>query len=206
MFSRFEPMDAGHAERLPGMIQEVMGEAGVAFSGLDRIGVTIGPGTFTGTRCGVAAARAIALACGKPVFGVTSLAAMARQAALSMPVESSDEICVAVDVRRDEVYVQWFESTGLVATGEPDVMKIQAAALIGRHRPAVYAGSGAKKIVEAGLWKTAQTLAFGPDLLPDAKYTVFLVSRSATHTPLISPLYLRAPDAKPRVSTLLQRR
>ena len=204
--SRFERMDIGHAERLPGMIAETMAQAGISFSNLDRIGVTIGPGTFTGTRVGVAAARGFALACLKPVFGVTSLAVMARQAALSLTAGTTNEICVAVDVRRDEVYVQWFDPAGLLATSEPEVVTVPAAALIGQSKTAVYIGSGAEKILNAGLWKTARPLAFGPDLLPDAKYAVLLVSRCATYTSFVSPLYLRAPDAKPAASTLVLRR
>ena len=76
----YEPRATGHAERLFPMIAEVMDGAGLAFSAIDRIAVTLGPGTFTGVRVGIAAARALALATGKPVVAMTSLAVMAHRA------------------------------------------------------------------------------------------------------------------------------
>src|SRR5512145_626858 len=76
----YEERATGHAERLFPMMAEVMDGAGLAFSALDRIAVTLGPGTFTGVRVGISAARALALALGKPVVGITSLAAMAYRA------------------------------------------------------------------------------------------------------------------------------
>src|SRR5258708_11215382 len=71
------PMVRGHAEALVPLIAAVMSEANVGFAELDRIAVTVGPGSFTGLRVGVAAARGIALATGKPAVGVTTLAALA---------------------------------------------------------------------------------------------------------------------------------
>ena len=76
----YEERSAGHAERLFPMIAEVMDGAGLPFAAIDRIAVTLGPGTFTGVRVGISAARALALALGKPVVGITSLAAMACRA------------------------------------------------------------------------------------------------------------------------------
>ncbi len=76
---RFEPCRAGHAERLLPMIEAVLGAAGLAAVGIDRVAVTLGPGTFTGVRTGIAAARAIALVSGATVVGATSLAVIARQ-------------------------------------------------------------------------------------------------------------------------------
>ena len=76
----YEARSAGHAERLFPMIAEVMEGAGLAFSAIDRIAVTLGPGGFTGVRVGIAAARALALATGKPVVATTSLAVMAHRA------------------------------------------------------------------------------------------------------------------------------
>src|SRR4029453_7346759 len=75
-WDRFEAREAAHAERLMPMIAEVMQEAGLAFRDLERIAVTVGPGTFTGVRGGVAAARGLGLASGFPVGGATSPALM----------------------------------------------------------------------------------------------------------------------------------
>ncbi len=72
-----QAMKRGHAEALMPLIARVMKESGVAFDALDRIAVTTGPGSFTGLRVGLSAARGIGLAAGKPVVGVTTLSAYA---------------------------------------------------------------------------------------------------------------------------------
>src|SRR5262245_65992584 len=71
------PMTRGHAEAVMPLIARVMDGAGIEFRELDRIAVTIGPGSFTGLRVGISAARGIALAAGKPAIGLTTLAAFA---------------------------------------------------------------------------------------------------------------------------------
>ena len=70
-------MKRGHAEALMPLIARVMKASGIAFARLDRIAVTTGPGSFTGLRVGLSAARGIALAADKPVVGVTTLTAYA---------------------------------------------------------------------------------------------------------------------------------
>src|SRR5213078_673700 len=72
-----QAMKRGHAEALMPLIARVMKESGIAFSSLDRIAVTTGPGSFTGLRVGLSAARGIGLAASKPVVGLTTLAAYA---------------------------------------------------------------------------------------------------------------------------------
>src|ERR1700721_2501025 len=71
------PMVRGHAEALMPRIARVVSEATLEFLELDRIAVTVGPGSFTGLRVGVAAARGIAVAAGKPAVGLTTLSAIA---------------------------------------------------------------------------------------------------------------------------------
>src|SRR3979490_2165233 len=70
-------MKRGHAEALMPLIARVMKESGIAFASLDRIAVTTGPGSFTGLRVGLSAARGLALAANKPAVGVTTLTAYA---------------------------------------------------------------------------------------------------------------------------------
>src|SRR4029078_653778 len=77
---RFASMERGHADVLAPMIKEVMDEAGVVFADLDRIGVTLGPGTFTGVRTGIAMARGLALALDRPIAGIDTLSAIAANA------------------------------------------------------------------------------------------------------------------------------
>ena len=75
--ARSEAMARGHAEALMPMVQAVMAEARIAWADLELVAVTNGPGSFTGLRTGLAAARGIALAQGIPVAGVTTLEAVA---------------------------------------------------------------------------------------------------------------------------------
>src|SRR5436305_8407122 len=72
-----QPMKRGHAEALMPLIARVMKTSGIAFTSLDRIAVTTGPGSFTGLRVGLSAARGIALAAAKPAAGLTTLTAHA---------------------------------------------------------------------------------------------------------------------------------
>ncbi|MGH7024255.1 MAG: tRNA (adenosine(37)-N6)-threonylcarbamoyltransferase complex dimerization subunit type 1 TsaB, partial [Caulobacteraceae bacterium] len=76
-----EPMARGHQERLGPMVREAMDQAGLRFSELDRIAVTVGPGSFTGLRVGLAFAKGLALALDIPCTGVGTLAALAAGAA-----------------------------------------------------------------------------------------------------------------------------
>ena len=72
-------MVKGHQERLASMVNEVMGQSGLRFEDLDRIGVTVGPGSFTGLRVGVAFAKGLAAALGKPCVGVETLEALVAE-------------------------------------------------------------------------------------------------------------------------------
>src|SRR5882757_8591907 len=98
-----QAMKRGHAEALMPMIARVMKTSGVAFTALDRIAVTTGPGSFTGLRVGLSAARGIALAAGKPVAGVTTLTAYAAPV---VSVNAAQPVISAIDARHDHVYVQ----------------------------------------------------------------------------------------------------
>src|SRR5579859_2260446 len=98
----FEPMDRGHAERLAPMVDEAMKAAQADFSSLDRLAVTVGPGTFTGQRVGLAFMRGLRLALKRPLIGVTTLEAMAAAAM----AETGERRASAIhDARREEAYL-----------------------------------------------------------------------------------------------------
>src|SRR5215510_1772774 len=132
-----EVRERGHAERLMPVILKLMGEAGLAFCKVDRIAVTIGPGTFTGVRVGVAAARALALATGAPTVAASSLAVMAHRCGAELAsTRGGRALAVALDARRGSVYLQLFPR-GHDAAGPPQLVTAPAAArLIGRQ-PAI---------------------------------------------------------------------
>src|SRR5881396_4054310 len=98
-----QAMKRGHAEASMPLIARVMKASGVAFAALDRIAATTGPGSFTGLRVGLSAARGIALAAGKPVVGVTTLTAYAAPV---VSTNSEPAVLAAIDARHDQVYFQ----------------------------------------------------------------------------------------------------
>src|SRR5688500_10065550 len=100
--SASEPMVRGQAEVLMPMVARVMREAGVDFEALDRVAVTVGPGSFTGLRVGIAAARGIALAAGKPAVGLSTLAAFA---APHIAADHTAPVVAAIDARHAQVYL-----------------------------------------------------------------------------------------------------
>src|SRR6266480_2507810 len=102
-------MARGHAEHLMPLIARVMNEGGFEFADLDRIAVTTGPGSFTGLRVGISAARGIALAAGKPAIGLSTLAGLA---APYIAADDSMPVVAAIDAHHDNVYLQVFGPSG----------------------------------------------------------------------------------------------
>lgn len=98
-----EPMQKGQAERLFGLLQDVLTKGGATWSDLTAIGVGVGPGNFTGIRISVSSARGLALSLGIPAVGVSSFEAQAIDA--QRPVHS------LIDARREQVFVQELTDT-----------------------------------------------------------------------------------------------
>src|SRR5216683_923522 len=118
-----QAMKRGHAEALMPLIARVIKQAGIAFASLDRIAVTTGPGSFTGLRVGLSAARGIALAADKPVVGLTTLTAYA---APIVGENGEHPIISAIDARHDHVYFQAVSGDG-GSLVRPKVAPIQEA-------------------------------------------------------------------------------
>jgi tRNA threonylcarbamoyladenosine biosynthesis protein TsaB len=207
--SRFELMDVGHAERLVPMIQDVLAEAGIRITDLAAIGVTIGPGSFTGTRIGIAAARALALASAAKVLGFTSLAVMARRAALDL--NSDQDIAVAVDMRRGELYTQLFDPRGLEARSVPLVCTYETAAGIGDNRPITWTGPSSAEVAALRIANDLPVKHWAGDSMPVAKTLLTMTRFDYLQVGIATgrkptPLYLRPPDAKPNLVAPLLRR
>ena len=199
-----EVRERGHAERLMPMMAEVMEAAGLEFSDIGRIAVTVGPGSFTGVRVGVASARGLALASGIPAVGATSLAVMAHQAdELLGSARGGRLLAVAVDARRDSVYLQLF--TGARdETGPPLLLAADDAARHIGPRPVIVVASGAASVADAVRAGGGQAEAALVDLQPDARALASLAADLAPAHPL-RPLYLRPPDVKPQADRSLPR-
>jgi tRNA threonylcarbamoyladenosine biosynthesis protein TsaB len=195
-----EIIGRGHAERLFPMIAAAMAEAGLAFADLDRIAVTVGPGSFTGLRVGIAAARGLALVVGCPVAGIGALAVLAETARETV---GNVPVLAVLDARRGEVYAQSFDAEGQ-AVGPPEAGAApEFAARLSRET--VLAGSGAS-LVAAELGADRVVRIAHHDSAPDIAALVRLALAAPPPTESPRPLYLRAPDARPQAAAAVERR
>jgi tRNA threonylcarbamoyl adenosine modification protein YeaZ len=189
-----ENIGKGHAELLMGIIDVALQKASLALSDVQRIAVTIGPGSFTGIRVGVAAARGFALSLGIEAVGITTLETLAAHYHLQNP---GMPVAVGLDAKRDEAYLQTF-----AADGSP----LSDAALLSLDdAKAALAGFAGTVIGSAApLFSGGQTGA-GPD-----RFAIATVARIGAEKPQgmrkPAPLYLRGPDAKPQSGFALERR
>ncbi len=178
--SRIEAMSRGHQERLAPMVAEVMQEAGLSFDQLGRIGVTVGPGSFTGLRVGLAFAKGLSAALGVPAVGLGSLEALAEP--------HQGRVLAVLDAKRGQVYLQAFADGAAVSA--PDALPLEtAAARVAELAPDLLIGTGAALL--ASMRPGAQVI--------EADHTdpAAIARLAARRSPApLRPLYLRAPDAK----------
>ena len=193
----FELMARGHAEALAPMTDHVMREAGCAFAELARLGVTVGPGTFTGQRIGLAFVRGLALALNIPAIGVTTLDAMIEAA---FAEKNAPWALCAADAKRGELYVSARAAGGeeliapaLLGVAQAAVLAAQVARAAGPEF--LCAGTGAGLILgplqDRGLRPYSVAIH-----QPDARFVARLALRATPAGGAPRPLYLRAPDAK----------
>ena len=176
--TRAEPMARGHQERLAPLVQEMMGKAGLAFDRLDRVGVTVGPGSFTGLRVGLAFAKGLSAALDRPAIGVGLLEALAE----GLP----GRVAAVLDAKRDQVYLQTF--LGGEAQTPPRALSLsEARAELEIFAPTTLVGTGGELMDRPG----AQIIS-ADHADPVA------IARLARLKPVTPPrpLYLRAPDAR----------
>jgi tRNA threonylcarbamoyladenosine biosynthesis protein TsaB len=184
---RSEPMQRGHQERLAPLVEAALAEAGLAPAALQRIAVTIGPGSFTGLRVGLAFAKAMALALDIPCLGLGTLEALAASAGAQGRVAS------VIDAKRGQVYMQAFHDGAPLAPPEP----LDVAAAMARLQALGFGESGL--LTGSGAELLAQGLP-GAQVRPGSGVDVLALGRLALDRPSPvrrpQPLYLRAPDAR----------
>jgi tRNA threonylcarbamoyladenosine biosynthesis protein TsaB len=196
------PMVRGHAEALMPLIARVVERAGLAFAAIDRIAVTTGPGSFTGLRVGISAARGLALAAGKPAVGLSTLAAYAA------PFIAADDtlpVVVAIDARHDHVYLQVFGPGGRTFVA-PRLAPLREALRVATTGAPRLIGTAANMLAAA--WPAGER---APSLVeqrpaPDIAWVARLGAAAAETASPPKPLYLRAPDAQPQDAAQLARR
>lgn len=199
------PMARGHAEALVPMIDETLRKAGAGMDTLTRIAVTTGPGTFTGVRVGVSAARGFALALKIPVAGVTSLEMLAGAVALSGECAEGGKILAAIDARRGQAYLALYECSGekdaylLPSLADPAVVALEDAVAwmneaCGPGGEIMVTGSAADILIADDKRLIAAAAGSPPDAGVVARLAASLPARRWDGKP--RALYLRAPDAK----------
>jgi len=196
------PMTRGHAEALMPLLVQLMQGAGMDFRDIDRVVVTTGPGSFTGLRVGISAARGIALAAAKPAIGLTTLAAYA---APYIAHDDKTAVAVAIDARHQHVYLQIFGPGGrtLVAPRIASVAHAARAAATGAVR---IVGTGVNML--AAVWppRELQPTLVDDRRAPDIVWVARLAVAADEGASEPRPLYLRAPDAQPQDAARLPRR
>jgi tRNA threonylcarbamoyl adenosine modification protein YeaZ len=197
-----QAMTRGHAEALMPLIARVLERAGLDASELDRIAVTTGPGSFTGLRVGIAAARGLALATGKPAIGLTTLAAFAA------PLIAADDtlpVVSAIDARHDHIYLQAFGAGGLTLV-KPCIVPLRDAIRVASAGAPRLVGTGAEML--ARVWPSGDVppRSVRAERAPDIRWVARLGAAAPAGTSPPKPLYLRAPDAQPQNAAQLARR
>jgi tRNA threonylcarbamoyladenosine biosynthesis protein TsaB len=187
-------MARGHAEALIPLIERVMARVEGGFASLDRVAVTVGPGSFTGLRVGIAAARAIALAGNIPAVGVSTLAALAAPLILE---EEPGTIVVAVDAKHSHVYFAAFHEDGRLFIPPRFSSVREAIRDLGPDTPLRLAGNGAPLLAIEAWGQGIKADISGDRVAPDIRFVarLGLLADPAGAPP--RPLYLKAPDAKP---------
>lgn len=196
------PMERGHAEALMPLIARVLDRARTDIDSLDRIAVTTGPGSFTGLRVGISAARGIALAAGKPAIGLTALAAYA---APFIAADDSLPVVVVIDARHDHVYLQVFGPGGRTIVA-PRIAPLREALRISSTGAPRITGNAAGKL--AALWPAGERAPTRVEQrgAPDITWVARLGAAATDLRTPPKPLYLRAPDAHPQDAVQLARR
>ncbi|MEP9387030.1 tRNA (adenosine(37)-N6)-threonylcarbamoyltransferase complex dimerization subunit type 1 TsaB [Mesorhizobium sp. KR9-304] len=187
----------GHAEHLIGVVHDAMAQADVDFSALERIAVAVGPGSFTGVRVGVSAARGFAMALKIPAVGVTTLEAVAAEARETFGARN---VMAVLDGGRGEIHAAVYDEAGREIMA-PMAMTLADAARMALKHSALLAGSAAAAVAkEAG-----PEPRVGPErATTDIRiYAELGAAKQPGEKP--KPLYLREADAKPQAGFVLPR-
>ncbi len=187
---RTELMTKGHQERLAGMARDAVADAGGGFGALDRIGVTVGPGSFTGLRVGLAFAQGLGAALSRPVVGVSTLNALAAS------VEAGGLVAAVIDARRGQVYARLFRDGVALDAAEALPLDVAVERILEADVAPTLVGSGAVLLSETFPDRFGEAVS-EPLAAPTPEALARLTAAADPATAVPRPLYLRAPDATP---------
>jgi tRNA threonylcarbamoyladenosine biosynthesis protein TsaB len=186
----------GHATRLLGLVDEALAEVELEFGDLDRLGVGVGPGSFTGLRIGIATARALAQSSGIPLAGVSTLDALAAGAAYEAGPRRA--VLAVIDAGRGEGFAAAFRDGRPLA--ELAALAPEALAALARELEAPLAVGGGAVRFRAQLRAAGAAVPADESPLhrPDGRQLCRLAAAAdTTDRDAVLPHYARAPDAKP---------
>lgn len=192
IFADSKKISEGHAEQLPKILESVLSRSGLEIREIDRLGVTIGPGSFTGMRVGIAMAKGIAFVLKVPVVGISTLEAIAGEALKTI---EENPVMVIQEANRNEYYVQQFNSDG---SSKTDIMVVAKDEIVGiLAEEVVLAGSGVAEIereygaeFRLGISKSNST--------PAIEIVCGLTAVSSEPHQAPAPIYVKSPDAAPK--------
>jgi tRNA threonylcarbamoyladenosine biosynthesis protein TsaB len=183
--------DRGHAQSLLPLLQDALAEAGLDFGDIDRFAVTTGPGSFTGIRVALAAARGLALGTGKPAVGVTVFDAIAAQVAGNGI--AAERLLVAIESRRATLFLQLYDAAARPLGGP---------AMLAPDGIADWLGPGSVSLAGDAAWRVAANLGnrvlpldSAPAFVDPAILAMIAAARATGASP--APFYIREPDARP---------
>lgn len=195
-----QAMARGQAEALLPMARAALQEAGLAFADLDRLAVTVGPGSFTGLRIGLAAARGLALATGLPLIGITTLEALA--AGTDPAARLGRTLVALIDSRRGDVFMQAFDAE-VMPLSEPASVDPAVLDAVLPAGPLLLAGDAAPAALDLLLKSGRDAVLAANSESPDPVMVARLAAARARPEGPVTALYLRAPDVTlPRAPVL----
>lgn len=181
----WQKMPRGHAEALPEIIQQTLLQANLSFKDIGKLATSIGPGTFTGVRVGLSAARGFALALNLPLVGITSLETIAA----NVDNYQNKLVLAVFDARRDEIYVQLFNNGQ--PCGPAQLLDVEQASKLAGNKPAEVVGTASELLACVN----KNLLNSDAPALPDAAIVATLADYRDSKGQ-VQPLYLRRADAK----------
>jgi tRNA threonylcarbamoyl adenosine modification protein YeaZ len=189
----------GHAEQLMTVVGDALKNAGIAFPDLGAVAVSVGPGSFTGVRVGVSAARGFALALKIPAIGVTTLEALAAEA---RDKHGTRNVLSALDGGRGEIQAAVYDGLGGTLYA-PAVIALSRAAELATEFSPVLAGTAATLIADAVPSRAFDTGSLGATA--DIAVYARVAAQKGAGGVKPAPVYLREPDAKPQAGFILPR-
>jgi tRNA threonylcarbamoyl adenosine modification protein YeaZ len=195
-------MERGHAEALLPLIDRLAARVDGGFESLDRVAVTVGPGSYTGLRVGIAAARGIGLAADIPVIGVATLSAFL---APLLAHERRGLFTAAIDAKHGHIYIQAVAAGGRTII-QPSLLSFRDAMRLLGSGPVVVTGNAASQLASEARAQGVEVLASESIPAPDITWVARLGALADPTQALPKPLYLREPDAKPQDGARIARR